>query len=39
MDNIWDVWEAMVLKYSLNIFLILQKAYNSKYFGYLIIIL
>ena len=39
-DEFWDVWDALLLKHSLNVFLALRKFYTwHKRFCFLIIIL
>ena len=38
MDDFWDVWEALVLEYSLNIFPVFQNTSSSKYFCFLIVV-
>ena len=39
VDDFWDIWETTVLEYSLNFLPVLWKAYSSKCFCFLVLIL
>ena len=38
-DDFWDIWEALVLEHSLNVFLVLQKAPKSQRFCLFVVVL
>ena len=38
-DEFWDIWEASVSEHSLNVFLVLRKAFSSQRFCLFVIVL
>ena len=38
-DNLWDIWEPLVLKHSFDVLPVLRKAYSSECFCFLVFIL
>ena len=39
VDDLWDIWELLVLEHSLNVLPLLRKTYNSKFLCFFVFVL